>query len=119
MNYGELRAFVASYLHRTDLGTEVDGFIDQARTRINRRFCTDLASFNIDTDTNDVLTESPELYQYAALAEGYGFLHNGDAMTTYNQRWETEADRQNITDPGGATDPYKDAPPFVRIHEVV
>lgn len=34
MNYGTLKASVASYVHRTDLTTVIPDFIDQARVRI-------------------------------------------------------------------------------------
>ena len=36
MNFGELKADVRSYLHRTDLDADIPGFIELARTRINR-----------------------------------------------------------------------------------
>ena len=36
MNYGELKAQVRSYMHRTDLDAEIPGFIELARQRINR-----------------------------------------------------------------------------------
>ena len=36
MTYGELKALVASYMHRSDLTDVVDDFVEQARTRINR-----------------------------------------------------------------------------------
>lgn len=36
MNFGELKSEVRSYLHRTDLDSEIPGFIELARTRINR-----------------------------------------------------------------------------------
>lgn len=35
MNYGELKTLVADYLHRSDLGTQIPGFIDLAESRIN------------------------------------------------------------------------------------
>lgn len=36
MNFGELKQEVANYMHRTDLGTFIPGFIEKARQRINR-----------------------------------------------------------------------------------
>ena len=36
MNYQELQTQVADYMHRTDLAAQIPGFIEKARTRINR-----------------------------------------------------------------------------------
>jgi len=36
MTYIELQTLVAQYMHRVDLGTDIPGFIELARTRINR-----------------------------------------------------------------------------------
>ena len=36
MTNAELQALVASYMHRTDLTADIPGFIELARTRINR-----------------------------------------------------------------------------------
>ena len=110
MDYGQLKARIASDLHRTDLGAQIPDFIESARIMINSRFDTSLAAFTSDSDTNDVLTQVPELYIYAALCEGYTWLHNGDAMATYLQKWEMLADRQNITNPSGPLNPYTQAP---------
>ena len=37
MTYSELQSLVASYLHRTDLSTEIQGFIELAEARIYRQ----------------------------------------------------------------------------------
>lgn len=36
MNYDELQLLIANYMHRTDLGGQIPGFIEIARARINR-----------------------------------------------------------------------------------
>jgi len=116
MNYGELQAYIAAFLHRTDLSGQIPDFVENARERLNRRFNLVLVPLVDDTDTNDLLTATPSLYYYAAISNGYGFLHNGEAMTTYNTRWEDECDRQNILQPFGPADNFT-APPIITIYE--
>ena len=36
MNYGELKTQVANYMHRSDLTSQIEFFVEQARTAINR-----------------------------------------------------------------------------------
>ena len=48
MTNAELQALVAQYMHRTDLDSEIPGFIELARTRINRDM---RVRENIITDT--------------------------------------------------------------------
>ena len=110
MNFGELKSRVAMDLHRTDLVTEIVSFIETARIQLNTRFNLALIPFVDDADTDIILDPIPELYVYAALAEGYTFLHNGDAKAAYWQDWNTLADKQNIQTPGGPTDPFTQAP---------
>ena len=113
MNYGELQARIAADLHRTDLSAQIPDFIDSARLQINARFDLDLVAFVDDADENEVLTEWPLLYVYSALGEGYNWLHNGDAATSYLQRWAEQADRLNITAPGSSVDPFE-VPPCIQ-----
>lgn len=113
MNYGELKAQVASYLHRTDLDAEIPDFIDRARERLNRRFLQHNPMFTHDSHTDPILTEWPDLYLYASLTEGYGFLHNGPAMSSWDIRFTREADHTNINHPGVATDVYTEPPVIV------
>ncbi len=116
MNYGELQARLAMDLHRTDLATEIVSFIETARIQLNTRFNLSLVPFVDDADTDIILDPIPELYVYAALSEGYTFLHNGDAKAAYWSDWNTLADKQNIQKPGGPTDPFTD-PPIIVMYE--
>ena len=62
--YTALQADVAAYLHRTDLTTEIQGFIEKARLRVAR----DLRSLEQETTivltspTNGVLRCPPTLW---------------------------------------------------------
>jgi hypothetical protein len=97
MNYAQLRAKVARDLHRSDLSGDIPDFINAARVRINERFGTDYPVLVLDTDTNESLTEHPNIWRYASLVEGYLFLHNGSAAETYDGRYIEASDRLNIT----------------------
>ena len=110
MNFGELKTRLARDLHRTDLASEIVSFIETARILLNTRFNLALVPFVDDADTDIILDPLPELYIYAALGEGYTFLHNGDAKAAYEADWRRLADAQNIQNPGGPVDPFTQAP---------
>ena len=115
MDYLGLKALVAAWLHRSDLtATQIPNFILAATERINRRFNLSLANLVDDTDTNDVLTSFPMIYAYAAVEEGYIYMHNGDAATTYADRWEKECDRANVLQSGTALDEFGTETPYMR-----
>jgi len=110
MNYLELKQRIAGILHRSDLATQLPLFIEDARERINRRFGLELVALSGDTDTNDVLTNFPLLYVYAACQSAYEYLNNGNNAVYMSDSWEKECDRQNVTNGGTATDNYPDGP---------
>ena len=114
MNYTELEARLAGIAHRTDLTTTIPLFVADATERINRRFGLQLVSPVADTDTNDVLTNFPLLYIYAAAQSMFEYLNNGDNAIYYNGLWEVETNRQNISNPNTVTDQYTaDNPPVI------
>ena len=119
MTYAELQAQVAAHLHRGDLGTRIPEFIDAARQRINRRFDAELVELTGDSDTDAVLTDFSTLYLYAACEEGYIYLHNAEAASTYGQKWEKECDRHNVLQPGTALDQFGDVTPYVKLEDEV
>jgi hypothetical protein len=100
MNYLFLKTEIPKYTHRTDLGADIPRFADAARVRINQRFAAEYPALVSDTDTNDSLTANPNMWLYAALAEAFGFLHNGPAAETWDMRYQVESDKMNVTGPG-------------------
>ena len=116
MNYGQLKARIASTMHRSELlTTQVPNFVADATVRINNRLGLGLAPLVADDDTNPVLTDSYLLYLYAGLQAGYEFLNNGDNAEYYGRRFEATADIVNVTGNDASTDPYLAAgvPPFI------
>ena len=100
MTFTELAAAIAQNLHRTDLTSVIPQFISNANERINRRFGVAL------TDSGDIPEGTYLLYYYAALQAANEYLNNGDNARYYADRWELEADRQNVLSPGTVTDNY-------------
>lgn len=97
-------------MHRTDLGAQLPNFVNDANERINRRFGTALT---VPVDTDPLPTGTDQLYLFAALASGYEYLNNGDNAKYYDGKWELEADRQNVLQPGTATDNYATEFPYM------
>ena len=57
MNRGELEALVANYMHRTDLATQIPGFIDLATQRLGRMLKSQVNEITVDFQP----TENPSL----------------------------------------------------------
>lgn len=110
MTLQDLKDRIASVLHRSDLTNSIPNWIADATERINRRFGIALVSPAADTDP---LPAPDLLYLYASLASGYEHLNNGDNARYYAERWELEADREVVLNPGGATDNYAAEPPAI------
>jgi hypothetical protein len=100
MTLQELKDKIASILHRTDLTASMDGFIQDAQYKIERRFGIVLPAID------PIPTGTELLFQLWALQSAYEFLNNGDNATYYHDRAELEADRQNVLQPGTVTDNY-------------
>jgi hypothetical protein len=110
MTPAELKTRISQTLHRTDLGPQLDNFVADANERINRRFGVALT---VPIDTDPLPEGTDQLYLYAAITAAYEFLNNGDNARYYDQKWELEADRQNILQPGTATDNFATEFPFM------
>jgi hypothetical protein len=110
MTANELITRVAQIMHRADLGAQLPNWVADATRRINRRFGIELP-VPVNGDVLPVGTE--DLFLWAALTQGYEHLNNGDNAKYYDQKWELEADRQNVLSPGSVTDNYAAAPPFI------
>jgi hypothetical protein len=110
MTPAELKARIAQIMHRSDLGAQLPNFVNDANERINRRFGTTLT---VPADADPLPTGTDQLYLFAALVAGYEFLNNGDNARYYDEKWELEADRQNILQPGTVTDNYATDFPYM------
>lgn len=95
----DLKNWIVSISHRSDLGPVLQRFIADATALINLRFNLALAPLLADTDTNPVLELHPLLYQYAAARALYEFTNNGENATYYGDRWNALADAVNVTNP--------------------
>lgn len=105
MNYGELKNYVASTLHRADLVTAMPQFVRDAQDRIGRRFGIELAPLVADDDTDAVLTASPLLYQYATLREACAYLRDFEGVNSWGGLYDIEASIEVVTSRREATDP--------------
>jgi hypothetical protein len=107
MTLQEIKNRIASILHRSDLSAQMDNFISDARLKIERRYGVAL------TAIDPIPAQTEMLFLYAALQSAYEHLNNGDNATYYHDRFELEADRQNVLNPGSITDNYAAEPPYI------
>ena len=96
MIYSELKTMLASLSHRSDLSARMGMYSGNATECINRRFGLALAPLVADGDTNPVLTECLFLYIFAAMQALNEDLNNGENAIYYSNRFNQEADNQNI-----------------------
>ena len=87
--YTELQTAVANWLDRDDMSARIPEFISLTEARFNRI----LPALTALAPTNDILTDSPDVYLYGSLLEAEPFLQN-DARV---QLWAT-AFQQAISD---------------------
>jgi hypothetical protein len=115
MDNQALQNRLAGIAHRKDLTAQIPLFVEDARERINRRFSLELQPLSTQSSTNDVLTNFPLLYVYAAASSMFEYLNNGENAIYYDQKWETECARQNVLNPYTSTDHYTaDEPPYIK-----
>jgi hypothetical protein len=100
MTIQELKNRIAAILHRSDLNGQLDNFINDAKLRIERRFGIDLLSIE------PIPAGTETLFLTSSLQSAYEHLNNGDNATYYFDKFELEADRQNVLNPGTVTDNY-------------
>ncbi len=110
MTPADLKTRIAQITHRNDFGVQLDNFVADANLRINRRFGIALV---VPADADPLPDGTYQLYLFAALTAAYEHLNNGDNARYYDQKWELEADRQNVLNPGTVTDNYAAEPPFI------
>ena len=114
MNYGELKALVADWGHRSDLDSRMDTFKQAVEERICERFGYQVVpSLVNDLDENDVLTSNQLLYIYGMLEELSVYVTDAASAQSYRLKWDDTAKRLNITSggwAGGNTQPPKIQP---------
>lgn len=107
MTLQDLKDRIASITHRKDLSAQMNDFISDAQLRMQRRFGITFAAID------PVPARTEMMFLYAALQSAYEHLNNGDNAKYYADKFELEADRQNVLDPGTVTDNYATEPPYI------
>jgi hypothetical protein len=107
MTLDDLKARIAVILHRSDLTAQMDNFISDAQLRIERRFGIVLPAID------PIPAQTELLFQYAALTSAYEHLNNGENAQYYFDKFELEADRQNVLNPGTITDNFAGTTPAI------
>lgn len=100
MTFSELYAKIADKCHRKDMTARIPGFVDDARVMLNMRLGLVLVPPADPADTDEILTDWPLLYYYAALAELYEFVEEYETGSYFGAKWEREVDRYYITRAG-------------------
>jgi hypothetical protein len=75
-NYADLKAAIATRLHRVDLTSQIVDYIDIAEKRICREL--HVTSMLATTNTNSLFTNYPELFLYGALIEAAADIKDSD-----------------------------------------
>lgn len=96
MNYGEIKAQIDQWTHRSDLTAEVPQFIYNVSQRLGRRLGVMPSPLIADTDTNSILTTHPLLYLYGSLREVGIFTENVDMVQAYEMLYQAEVKELNI-----------------------
>lgn len=97
MNNGELKVKLEELSHRRDLGGQLQGFINDATKRINRRFGTDYDDMLGEGDSNTVLAHYHDLYVYEAMRQLSIHIRDWEEAQQFDALFVAEAQRQNIT----------------------
>ena len=98
MTYAGLVERLTALLHRSDLQADMPWFAQAATLRINRRFGLELDAPGPLIDSNEVLTQWPDLYVYAAAQAAFEHLNNGENAAYYQGAFEDASSRMNITE---------------------
>lgn len=91
VDYGTLKAAVADYMDREDLGARIPDFIDAAHKKI-QKYAGALTDFGDDSSVNDMLIANPMIYLYGAITEGAPFVRDTDILTLYGAKFQAELD---------------------------
>ena len=96
MNYGEIKAQIKEWSHRTDLDQKIPEFINNTSQRLGRRFGVMPYPLVLDTDTNSLLKVHSNLYLYGALREMMVFTENAPGAQAYEFLYQGEVKEMNI-----------------------
>jgi hypothetical protein len=107
MTLQDLKDRIAAILHRSDLSAQMDNFIGDAQFKIERRYGITLAAID------PIPPQTESLFLYSALESAYEHLNNGDNAKYYFDKFELEADRQNVLNPGTITDNFAGTTPAI------
>lgn len=97
MTFADLYEKMADKSHRTDMAARIPKFVDDARTMLNLRLGLTLAPPADPDDTDEILSEWPLLYYYAAMGELYEFVEEYETGSYFAAKWEREIDRFYVT----------------------
>lgn len=100
MTFDQLYAKIADKVHRKDMTARLPTFVDAARQMLNGRLSLALVPPTAPTETNEILTDWPLLYFYAALAELYEFIEEYETASYFHGKWDREVDRYYVTRAG-------------------
>lgn len=96
MNRAEISNKILEWAHRTDLGSQVDQFIDNTTDRINLRLGTDY-TLNGNNSENTISIDYPNIYIYGGLREMAIYTMNEAAYAGYDALFDKDMNRLNIT----------------------
>ena len=95
MNRSELSNRIVAWTHRSDLGSQVDFFIDTATARLNKRLGLAL-TLTGPSGENTISRDYPEIYLYAALREFAIYTADAPAAQSYEALYQEEVAQLNI-----------------------
>ena len=97
MNYGEIKGAIQQWAHRTDLVSQAPLFVQNVQDRLQVRLGITLDQLVIDTDTDIILANNPQVYLYGGLREISVYTNDAVATQAYEQLYDMEVSRLNIT----------------------
>lgn len=116
MNYGELKAAVSEWAHRTDIADQLDLFAANVSEKLDERLGTTTGPLIADSDTNDILEHHGNIYLNGMLAEEAEYTHELSALQAYTGLFDRAVDNLNINYRGDewdttppAMEPYVEA----------
>jgi hypothetical protein len=104
MTRGQLQTLIQQWSHRTDLGSQVDQFIDATTERLQRRLGITLDKMPGLNDSNLISQENPTVYLYGSLREMAIYTADAPAEREYDMLYEKEVNNLNINYNGAEWD---------------
>lgn len=96
MNRTDIKNLVITWSHRSDIDGVVDSFLNNTNQRLVKRLGIDL-EFTGQTATNIISDNYPEIYLYGSLRELSIYTGNEPAAAAFDQLYNSEVSRLNIT----------------------